>query len=267
MIGWLRASLALGVVAAATPFLVLWLLIARAVGRGEGLAPRLWYRLAARALGLRVHAIGALAGQRPLLIAANHVSWIDIVVLGSMAEISFIAKSEMAGWPVIGALARWQRTIFVERDNRRRSGHQVDEIAGRLASGKALVLFPEGTTNDGNSVGAFKSTLFGAAAGAMSADGSAVQVQPVAIAYTRLQGLPMGRRHRPHAAWIGDQDLAPHVLALLRTGGIDVEVRFGEPFLSDGSSGRKQAAARAQAEVQSMMAASLASPLPSPRRS
>ena len=263
MLGRMRAFLAFATVAAATPVLLLWQMLAMKAGFDERPAPRLWHRVIVKALGLRVHVTGRLAAERPLLVAANHISWTDIMVLGSVADVQFIAKSEMAGWPVIGFLARYQRTIFVERERRRKSGEQVNQIAGRLAGGKAVVLFAEGTTHDGNGPGPFKSTLFGAAAAAVANGGAAeVHVQPVAIAYTRLHGLPMGRRHRPHAAWIGDQDLVPHILSLIRQGGVDVEVRFGQPFALDGSTDRKQAARRAEGEVRAMVGEALAAPLP-----
>ena len=148
-----------------------------------------------------------------------------------MLDVSFIAKSEIAGWPVIGWLSSLQRSVYVERERKRKSGEQASEIAGRLAAGQPIVLFAEGSTGDGNMLLPFKSTLFGAAAKAI-AEGAAdkVYIQPVAIVYTRLHGMPMGRQHRPLAAWIGDQDLVPHLRRCSREGAIDVEVHFGEPI-------------------------------------
>lgn len=264
MFGWIRVVVGFSMVASATPFLLLWQMFAMAVGLDEAPAPRLWHRLILKALGFRVRVTGRLASGRPLLIAANHISWTDIMVLGSVADVHFIAKAEMARWPVMGFLARYQRTIFVERERRRKSGEQVNEVAGRLAAGHAVVLFPEGTTHDGNFLGPFKSTLFGAAAAAIANGGARqVHVQPVAIAYTRLHGLPMARSHRPHVAWIGEQTLLPHLIGLLREGAVDVEVRFGEAFVSDGSTHRKHAARRAETEVRAMMNEALGAPVPS----
>src|SRR5690606_36985320 len=180
---------------------------------------------------MRVRIHGTMSGARPLLLAANHVSWTDIMVLGAFNNLAFIAKSEMAGWPVLGSLARLQRTVFIERERRRKSGEQASEIAARLAAGDAMVLFAEGTTGDGNLLLPFKSTLFGAANIAIAEGGTdKVFIQPVAIAYTRLHGLPMGRQHRVVAAWIGDMDLVPHIGRLLAEGAVDVEVHFGEPL-------------------------------------
>src|SRR5690606_20965312 len=166
----------------------------------------------------------------PLLLASNHVSWTDIPVLGANADLAFVARADMAHWPVIGMLSRLQGTVFIDRTRRSAAASQVREIGGRLAGGDAVVVFAEGTTDDGNIMLPFRSTLFGAAGNALRADGTgAVMVQPVAIAYTRLQGLPMGRILRRHAAWNGEQDLMPHALRHLHEGGIDAEVHVGEP--------------------------------------
>jgi 1-acyl-sn-glycerol-3-phosphate acyltransferase len=230
----------------------------------EWLVLRLWHRGNCRALGFRIHQKGALSDKRPLVVAANHVSWTDISVIGSRCDVSFIAKSDMADWPVMGWLARLQRTIFIERERRRTSGKQASEVAQRLASGEAVVLFAEGTTGDGNLVLPFKSTLFGAATMAIS-EGTVdrVYIQPLAVAYTRIQGIPMGRQHRPLASWIGDMDLAPHAVALLKEGAVDVELHFGEAIEFAAGDSRKEATRRAEAEVRSLLGSALARPKPS----
>src|SRR5690606_10499621 len=151
MIGKIRMGLALAFAAASTLVLALTQAVLLRIGLGNPhVMPRLWHRCVLKALGFRVHAVGALSDRRPLLIAANHVSWTDIGVLGSLANVSFIAKSDMAHWPVMGWLATLQRTVFVERERRHRSGNQVNEIARRLKAGDVMVLFAEGTTGDGN---------------------------------------------------------------------------------------------------------------------
>jgi lyso-ornithine lipid O-acyltransferase len=258
MIGWIRAVFALCLVAAATPFFVLAQLVAMRTGLyGEHLAPRLWHRLILGVLGMRVEVHGQPAAARPLLLAANHISWTDIMVLGATLDVHFIAKAEMAGWPVIGFLSRCQRTIYVERERRRAAGEQAGEIAARLRRGLPIVLFAEGSTSDGNRVLPFKSTLFGAAARAVAEGAERVTIQPVALAYRRLHGLPMGRRQRPLVAWIGDQTLGPHILALLRAGPVDVELRFGAPMEFTAGSDRKRIARQAEGEVRRMLAAAL----------
>ena len=155
-------------------------------------------------------------------------------------QVCFIAKSEISGWPIFGWLARLQRTFFIERDKPGKSGEQASELARRLAAGDVMVLFAEGSTSDGNLILPFKSTLFGAASAAIR-EGVAekVHIQPVAITYMRVHGMPMGRQHRPLAAWIGDSDLVPHLGAILREGAMDVDIRFGEPIEFNAASDRK----------------------------
>ncbi|MBA3449064.1 MAG: 1-acyl-sn-glycerol-3-phosphate acyltransferase [Pseudaminobacter sp.] len=255
MIGKIRVFSALLFVAVATLVLVPLQLLSMKTGLyREGIVPRLWHRAILAALGFRVHVSGVMTDKRPLLIASNHVSWTDIMVLGSIADMSFIAKSEMAGWPLIGWLALLQRTVFIERERKRKSGVQASEIAARLAAGDAMVLFAEGTTGDGNLLLPFKSTLFGAAAMAIGEGAvETVFIQPVAILYTRLHGIPMGRQHRRVASWIGDSELAPHIVELLAQGAIDVEVYFGEPVEFSAGGSRKEAARQVERRVRAMI--------------
>jgi 1-acyl-sn-glycerol-3-phosphate acyltransferase len=262
MIGSIRVFVALLFVAMSTLVLVPLQLFSMKTGLyRENLVLRIWHKVILAALGFRVHVSGAMVEKRPLLIASNHVSWADIMVLGSIVDVSFIAKSEMAGWPLIGGLSKLQRTVFIERERKRKSGEQASEIAARLARNDVMVLFAEGSTGDGNLLLPFKSTLFGAAAMAIG-EGAVehVFVQPVAIVYTRLHGLPMGRQHRRVAAWIGDQDLIPHMGELLAEGAVDVEVCFGEPVEFSAGGSRKEAARLIEQRVSAMMQESLRSP-------
>jgi 1-acyl-sn-glycerol-3-phosphate acyltransferase len=262
MIGTIRTGLALLCLVIVTPLLALTQFLVMRTGlMSEHVMPRLWHGAVLRILGLRVHVHGEMARERPLLIASNHISWTDIMVLGSLGEVAFIAKSELHGWPVLGSLAKLQRTVFVERDRKRKSGEQVSEVGKRLAGNEAIVLFAEGTTSDGNFLSPFKSTLFAAADIALSEGGAEkMYIQPVAIAYTRLHGMPMGRRHRAVASWIGDADLVPHIGRLLREGAIDVHVRFGQAIEYTPESNRKQAARHAHERVRAMMIEALHHP-------
>lgn len=220
--------------------------------------PPLWHRAMARLFGFRIHVHGAMDPRRPLLIVANHVSWSDIIILGTLDYVSFIAKSEMSGWPFLGSIARLQKSVFVERENRSKSREQASEIAGRLAAGDVMVLFAEGATADGNKVLPFKSSLLGAAEMAARQEGvDAVHVQPVSIAYVRLHGVPMGRRYRNVAAWVGSVGLYRHLMRVLREGSIDVEVRYGEPAILSGSGNRKDVTRLMEERVRAQMALSL----------
>ncbi len=218
--------------------------------------PTLYHRLVLRLIGVRCTVIGAPASQRPLLLLANHCSWLDISVVGSLMPLSFVAKSEVAGWPLIGLLAKFQRTVFVDRARRHATGAVNREIAERLADGDPVVLFAEGTSSDGNRILPFRSALVGAARDAMAEAGT-VMVQPVAVSYVRIQGVPMGRIHRPIAAWYGDMDLAPHLMAVLRQGAVDVEVRFGAPMALADDHDRKAVTRTGEAEVRVLNALGL----------
>ncbi len=265
MIGKIRIFLALSLVVVGSLVLVpLQLLSMRTGIWRETVILKVWHRLIVRTLGLRIHVKGALSMKRPLLVASNHVSWTDIMVLGSFADVTFIARADMEGWPLIGWLSKLQRTVFIERERKRTAGDQASEIAGRMAKGDAMVLFAEGSTGDGNTILPFKSTLFGAASMAI-AEGAADQVfiQPLAIAYTRVHGVPLGRRHRSIAAWIGDQDLMPHLKVLMAEGALDVEVHFGEPIAFSKGSNRKETSRLMESQVRAMMQAALADPAPS----
>lgn len=235
-------------------------LLALKMGRQRAASrlPRLWHRSAAWLIGMRVRRCGTPATDRPLLLVANHQSWADIIALGAALELSFIAKAEVRTWPGFGHLARLQRTVFVEREARVKTGRQADAIADRLHAGDAMVLFAEGTTSDGNGVLPFKSALLGAAQAALRRSGvETVLVQPVSIAFTHAHGMPLGRAFRPLAAWPGDVTLMPHLLAFVREGAFDVEIRFGEPIVFGPQTSRKETAKACEAEVARLLARSL----------
>jgi 1-acyl-sn-glycerol-3-phosphate acyltransferase len=182
-----------------------------AINRGWRVAttlPYTWQRLAWWLIGMRVEVVGEPAAA-PLLIASNHTSWLDITVLGGLIKpLSFVAKSEVARWPVLGLLARLQRTIFIDRTRRMHTGAVTEEAGRRVAKGEVVVLFAEGTTGDGNRILPFRSALLGAAE---NVTGEALAtVQPVAISYVGIQGVPVGRSDRPHIAWYGDMDFVAH---------------------------------------------------------
>ena len=220
--------------------------------------PRTWHRIACHALGITVHTHGSVEASKPLLLVVNHVSWTDIMILGSVADVAFIAKTEVRDWPVFGLLARLQKTIFITREQKRSAGAQVNEIAQRMADDEIVVLFPEGTTSDGNRLLPIKSSLFGAASSAAEqVPGQMVHVQPVAIAYTGINGMAMGRYHRSVIAWPGTIGLIPSLFALMKVGAIDVDVSFGEAVPFHRGDNRKVLSARTTASLRDMLNFSL----------
>lgn len=188
--------------------------------------PRFYHRVSARLFGFEIATTGTLCTARPVLFVCNHSSYLDIIVLGALLEASFIAKSEVANWTFFGLLAKLQRTVFVDRRRPGTAGQQRDELKERLRAGDNLILFPEGTSSDGNRTLPFKSALFGAA---QPIDGEDITVQPVSITATHLDGIPLGHTLRSIYAWYGDMTLEPHLWAVLQAGRIRVAVEFHPP--------------------------------------
>jgi 1-acyl-sn-glycerol-3-phosphate acyltransferase len=202
-----------------------------------------------------VTVVGAPAGARPTLYVANHTSYLDIEILGGVIEGAFVAKSEVSRWPFVGWLAKLQRTVFVDR--RVHTTHrQRDAVVDRLKERGNLILFPEGTSADGTRVLPFKSALFAAVHGANL--GFPVTVQPVSVAYVRLDGIPIGRSYRPFLAWYGDMEMAPHLWTALGLGVVEVTVQFHDPVEVDSFPTRKALAEHCWRVVQSGMASALA---------
>ena len=198
--------------------------------------PVFYHRVCCRIIGLHLDVRGAIARERPMLYAVNHTSYLDIAVLGALIDGCFVAKREVSGWPLFGLLARLQRTVFVDRQIRD-IARQRDMIADRLRAGDRLILFPEGTSSDGNRALPFKSALFSVAETRI--DGRPVSVQPVSVAYTRLDGMPIGRTLRPFFAWYGDMELAPHIWRMAGFGKVTVVVEFHPPVTIDAFGSRK----------------------------
>lgn len=245
-------------------FCALWPFHAVSLRRHGRLARRLpiiFHRFACAMIGLTISESGTRPRDVPALILSNHSSWIDIVALSALAPVSFVAKSEIAGWPVFGTLARLQRSIFVDRNNRRATGEIAQTMARRLGRGEWIVLFAEGTTSDGNRVLPFKAPLVGAARMALDPGRGEAQgeggsgllptllLQPLAITYTRRNGLPLTRRERPDLCWYGRMDLVPHLADILAGGSIDVVIHWGTPRSFDAASDRKALTRRAWREV------------------
>jgi len=217
-----------------------------------------YYRLLARLLRLRVHVAGEPLRGRPVLFVSNHVSWLDIIAIGSIQPVAFVAKSEVRKWPLVGITAEMQRTVFVERAKRHQTGDAVAQMVDRLAHGTPVVLFAEGTSSDGNRVLPFRSALLGAVEMAAKDGGAAeLTIQPMAVAYTATQGIPMGRQHRPLAAWYGDLDFMPHIRVLIEKTALDATVAFGEAIPADATLTRKAMTGRLEQETRRMMAETL----------
>lgn len=210
--------------------------------------PVFYHSLVCKLLGVRVHLSGAPLAPGPTLIVSNHISWLDIPVLASIAPLSFVAKREVATWPFISWLARLQRTIFIDRTKRTAVAETRKEILARLTAKERILLFAEGTSSDGNQVLPFKSPLF-AAIEPNEGNSNGYRLQTCAIVYTHIHGLPMNRQQRPAIAWYGDMDMLSHAWGVLKGGPLDVQVRFGQPMAITDVGDRKKLAAHAYEQV------------------
>jgi lyso-ornithine lipid O-acyltransferase len=214
--------------------------------------PLFYHRNCCRILGIRVSVRGKVSNASPTLFVCNHSSYLDIAVLSSVLEASFVSKAEVKNWPLFGTLARLQRTVFIERRAAEIKNHR-DEIGRRLDEGDNLILFPEGTSTDGTRVRAFRTALFAVAEREVA--GAPLTVQPVSLAYTRLDGIPLGRALRPLYTWFGEMELMPHIWSMLGLGKLTVEVEFHRPVSFAEFGSRKALAAHCHDAVAGGLAA------------
>ena len=216
----------------------------------------LFHKILCAAIGVRVcvRVDGALPAARTALIVANHVSWLDIPILGSLRPIAFLAKQEVGHHWLGRVVAGLQGVVFVDRQKRRCIPRVNREIATVLTSGAPLALFAEATTGDGNRLLRFRSSHFEALRDTLGGARNQALVQPAFIAYISRNGLSLGRAGQPLVAWYGDMPFASHFWRLLRDGPFDCEITFGEPIPFFRTSNRKEIALRAQTSVRELAA-------------
>jgi len=166
---------------------------------------------------------GELWDQSPTIYVSNHSTYMDVFVLGAKLPGSFIAKSEVAGWPVFGKLATLQGTFFFER-NAIRAADQISQLQTHLGNGESLIFFPEGTSTPGTHVEKFRSSLL-AAAGL-----EGVKIQPISVAYATYEGQPMDQNTRDHYAWYIPMPFLSHFLGGLGLGRVGVKVILHDPI-------------------------------------
>jgi len=199
----------------------------------------LCYQGILRIIGIRLKVTGALVAGRPLLLVTNHLSYLDIAIIGSGHAVRFTPKSEIATWPVIGGICRLCDAVFIDRrPDKVIEMKQATQSA--LASGAVVCLFPESSTGSGVHLLPFRSSLFSLAE--EPAGGCHLIVQPAAIAYRRIRRLPIDSVQWPRIAWYGDMNLVPHVWELLKLGPIDAEMIFLPPLSFSQCRDRKEMA-------------------------
>lgn len=183
----------------------------------------LWFVLL-WAFRINIRQVGMPWASGQVLFAANHISWADIVVLGSLLDAGFVAKQEVRTWPIIGILAERYGCNFVSRSRRNDIAQQASQLEVRLRDRGRFILFPEGTSGPGNKVLPFRSSLFAAAISGFCL------VQPIAIVWKERDGTPLNPSRLRKVAWIDNDELLPHALAFAAMGGVTVEVHFLAPL-------------------------------------
>jgi 1-acyl-sn-glycerol-3-phosphate acyltransferase len=184
-----------------------------------------------RTIGICLDVRGEIP-RRPLLIVANHVSWLDVQLLSAIVPARFVAKAETRRWPVCGAIAAGFDTFFLERGSLRDAARVKARVASALAAGQSVAVFPEGTTTDGRTLGRFYAALFQAAVDA------GVPVQPVAIRYPRADDSP-----NPAAAFVDDMSVVDSLLHIAREPALAARLTFVPALAAEGLSRRTLAAA------------------------
>jgi lyso-ornithine lipid O-acyltransferase len=212
--------------------------------------PVLFNRLICTGLGVKVRRHGTFRAGAKQLIVANHVSWLDIPVLGSLEPMCFLAKKEIGEHRASKSIVALQGVVYVDRRRRSCIPSVNALVAETISTGLPVVLFAEGTTSDGNRILRFRSSHFEAVRlRASSPDEDDPVIQPVYVAYSRLAGLPIGRSERPYVAWYGDMTFLPHFLQVVRRGPLTCDVYLGEPIRVSPGLDRKSAAHLAESSV------------------
>ena len=198
--------------------------------------------------GIRITVIGKPITDRGVLMVANHSSYLDILIMSAIARVSFVAKAKLRRWPFFGRWPGCRKRVFVERDGRSATGEVARRHSRRLRDGDALVLFPEGTSTDGNRVMPSRARLMGAArrSGIDGMAASMCRCSRFRSPMSALHGMPMGRENRPLFAWYGDMELVPHLWEALKAGPLDVVVRV-PPAVDVDSAAAARIAALAEA--------------------
>ncbi len=196
------------------PVLLLWGLN---LERARARLVQLYFYLFGRVSGVRYTIEGEVSKLRPLMLVANHSSYLDIFVLGSIVPLSFTPKLEIRSWPIVGFFCVLADCIFIERRPADMQRAQA-EMGARLNTGKVLALFPEGTTGDGFNVMPFKSGFLNLV------EAHDLPLQPVSIAYTHIGDMPLSATNREQVAWIGEASFVTHFWRLLKFPSVRVHV-------------------------------------------
>lgn len=174
--------------------------------------------------GIHLRVVGQPVAQGPALMVANHISWLDILVIHAARHCRFVSKSDIRAWPLVGMLATGAGTLYIERSKRRDALRMVKDMADAMRQGDVVAVFPEGTTSDGRALLPFHANLIQAA---IEAD---APVQPMSLKFT--DALTGETSFAP--CYIGDDTLIGSIWRTLKAGRIEAVVHFGQPQTAQG---------------------------------
>ena len=216
-------------------------------GPASYLIPILWERGARRIFGVKIITVGKPVCDRQVIYMSNHLSYIDIPVLGSLVYGSFVARGDVRQWPIWGYLGSMQQTVYISRDPKHiaREKPKLDKM---IADGKNLIIFPEGTSSNGAGVLPFKSSFFSLA---YDDPNRKITIQPVTITVLEMDGKPAAHDQavRDIYAWYGEMDLMPHMWRLAQLKGGTVQVEFHAPHEAANYPDRKALCAACETDV------------------
>lgn len=238
-----RVALMAAALAFCLPLHLLWKLLGL-----RPIWPRIFLAAVARIAGLRV-AIDGKPLREKVLFVSNHVSWLDILALGGATGSAFVSRDDVAKWPLVGWLADQNDTLYVARGSRQKARGQADLLREVVASGRAVALFPEGTTEGGEEILPFRPSLFASLFPTLPG----IRVQPVALDYGREAG---------RIAWVGEEPAGTNARRILaRRGSLPVTLRFLDPIDPASAGDRKRLAIAAETAIATALS------LPTPSRS
>ena len=180
--------------------------------------PLIFHKFLLKILGIRLSIKGKPSERKPLILIGNHCSYLDIIILGSILPVCFVAKSEIKGWFLFGTLASLQNSIFIDRRNFK-ALDSLKKISKNLSSNFAIIIFPEGTTNNGKRVLKFRASLF-----KIFEDDPTLGLQNFSLCYTHVNDMPIDNRTRPQISWYGDMSIVNHLLNFLKLSSIKATV-------------------------------------------
>tara|TARA_Y100000590_G_scaffold286805_1_gene322655 strand:+ start:10783 stop:11544 length:762 start_codon:yes stop_codon:yes gene_type:complete len=217
------------------PFQIIIIFLIR---RPVYLIPYFYHKMCKIIFGIKVKTFGNVLVETPTLIVSNHASYLDIIILGSLFKTSFVAKKEVSRWPLLGILAKLQNTVFIDRKIFSLK-EQENQIINHLNKKKNLVIFPEGTSSDGNKVLPFKSSLFNIFE---KEHNFKIPIQTITIVYKKTNKNLINEKERSNLTWHSDMDFIPNMVQVLKKKSIEVEVIINDSFLPQKKRDRKKIA-------------------------